>query len=51
MKSKIDEFEIKESDLVAQIKKYVDLVKYLEMEKNQVRNKSNQEHFLNEIGV
>lgn len=36
MKSKLDEFETKESDFEAQMKKYVDLVKLLELQRNQV---------------
>lgn len=36
MKAKIDDFEIKESDFETQMKKYVDLVKVLELQRNQV---------------
>lgn len=36
MKNKIAEFEVKETEFEAQIKKHVDLVNHLEMEKNQV---------------
>ncbi len=36
LKIKIDEYEMRENDLLAQIKKHIDLVKHLEMEKNQV---------------
>jgi hypothetical protein len=36
MKSKLEEYEQKEVDFEAQMKKNVDLVKHLEMEKNQV---------------
>ncbi|CAF0876579.1 unnamed protein product [Brachionus calyciflorus] len=35
MKNKLEECEAKENELLSQIKKYVDLVKHLEMEKNQ----------------
>lgn len=35
LKSKVEELESKENDLIEQIKKYVDLVKHLEMERNQ----------------
>ncbi len=33
LKSKIDEYELKESGMISQIKKYTDLVKHLELEK------------------
>lgn len=42
MKAKIDDFQIKESDFETQIKKYVDLVKVLELQRNQVWEIRNQ---------
>jgi hypothetical protein len=36
MKNKLEECELKEMDLIGQINKFTDLVKLLEMEKNQV---------------
>lgn len=36
LKQKCDEFEVKENDLLSQVKRYVDLVKHMELEKNQV---------------
>jgi predicted RNA-binding protein len=36
MKNKIEEYEIKETDTIGQVKKYTDLVKHLDMEKNKV---------------
>ena len=38
LKIKIDEYEMRENDLLAQIKKHIDLVKHLEMEKTQVKS-------------
>lgn len=37
LKAKVDEYDAKEADFEAQMKKYVDLVKHLELERNQVR--------------
>lgn len=34
LKSKLDEFELKEADMMGQIKKYADLVEHIEQEKN-----------------
>jgi hypothetical protein len=36
LKAKVDEYDAKEADFEAQMKKYVDLVKHLELERNQV---------------
>lgn len=36
MKGKLDEYEAKEAEFEAQIKKHVDLVKILELQRNQV---------------
>lgn len=46
LRIKIEEFESKELDLIEQIKKYVDLVNHLEMEKN--RATVEKEQYLNE---
>ena len=42
LKVKIEEYEMRENDLMAQIKKHIDLVKHLEMEKNQALNERDQ---------
>lgn len=36
LKQKCEDFEVKENDLLSQLKRYVDLVKHMELEKNQV---------------